>query len=107
MMPDQSCRCVTDLQAGVEKPPANVHIVSGEPKLLIKSAESQQHIAFERHVAPGNMLRFAVVDHDMAWIAWANRDASSDPVVGRGGDIGAANRVRLLLDHAADQIGEP
>src|SRR5687767_9150403 len=107
MMPDQRRRRVTDLQTGIDEPPADVHIISGDAKLLIKSAKAQQRIPFECHVAAGNVLRLAVIDHDMAWIAGTDRDTPRGPVIARWSEIWAADRIHLLIDHASHEIRQP
>ena len=65
MVPDLSGRGEADFFPGVEQSPADVNIIAGLAEARIEAAYVEQCLAAERHVAAGDVLGIAVVEHDV------------------------------------------
>src|SRR6266850_8384977 len=81
MMPYQRRRGVGDFHPRIQESPADIHIIAGLAEPRIEPAQSQQGLATKCHVAAGHMLSIAIVDHHVAWISRAGRDALRHPMV--------------------------
>src|SRR5690349_1703975 len=100
MVPNHGCRRKSDLIALFQKPPADIHIVAGLPKLPVKTAEGNEHASPERHIAPRHMLGRLIIEHDMAGISGTCCDAFCNPIVIRRTKIWPPNGINSLLQHA-------
>src|SRR3990172_928877 len=74
VMPDEGGRSEPDLPAAGLQPPADIHIVAGAEVNRIESADREERLASERHVAAGYVLGDAVVEQHVCRTARGARD---------------------------------
>src|SRR4051812_45975082 len=100
MMPHHGCRSKSNLIALLQKAPADIDIIAGLTKLMMKATNRCKHASLESHVATRHVLGRLVIEHYMAGISGACRDAFCDPVVVGRTEIRPANGIDALLQHA-------
>ena len=82
VVPDETGRAESDLVASLLEPPANIHIIAGLTVNGVKAADLPQCPSVECHVAAGDVLGDAVVEHHMGGASWRNHHCR-----GRGGVV--------------------
>ena len=87
--------------------PAEVDVVAGLAVLGVEATDLVEGPAVESHVAAGDVLCHHVGEEHVAGAAGCGRHAGLLPVLGRRGDIGAADTRVVPGEEGADQIVEP
>ena len=106
-VPDYSGRAEANNIAGVLKAPAYIHIIAGRAVDRIETAEPQQCLAGECHVAARNVFGDLVADQHMCWTTGCDRDDRRDEGVLRWREIGTAASGEIVRLHFGDEIGQP
>jgi len=107
VMPDKTRVGKCDLAAALEQAPTNVHVVARGAKLRVKPVRLLERPFPKSHVAAGDVLRVAVVEHHVRRAAWRNRDTAGDGIVLRRRKIVAADCARIGLEQIPDKVVEP
>ena len=97
----------SDALPQVLNPPDDVHIIAGLAKLRIEAVHLFQDGGVERHVAAGNVLGGAVVDHDVRRSAGRKPHAIGDPRALIGNQIRPAHARVSAAHQRQRQIIEP
>src|SRR5207253_10182775 len=107
MVPDHGGGIEAQLPAALLQPPAHVHVVAGGAELWIEPADRLEAGLPERHVAPGDVLGFAIRHEHVHRPAGSARDALRDRAVAGGSDVGAAHAGIPAPEAGGREVREP
>ena len=107
VMPDERRRREADPLALGLQSPAHVHVVAGTEIDRVETADREQRVATERHVAAGNVLGDAIVEQHMRRPARRTRHALGNPgIVGRN-HVRTARADHIRGEERLHQVGQP
>ena len=104
VVPDHRARTISEGPPLLLKSPANIHIVSRNPKLRIESTYGFQSGFAKSHITPGNMFGLGIGQKNVDRISWRVGDAlGNGPIAGRR-DVRSTDSNMLRIHERTGEI---